>query len=72
MITTTEFYRDFYGCTASIKHNDDGAILVIRTSYGTLVKEKTYRTRLGAFIAMCKASDCWRFTGMETSGKLKL
>lgn len=72
MITTTEFYRDFYGCTASVKHNDNRAILTVRTSSGGLVKKQEYRTRHGAMIALGRLSDCWKYAGMQIEGKLKL
>lgn len=72
MITTTEFYKDFYGCSASVKHNRNGATLTVRTPFNKLIKQQKYKTRRGALIALGKLSDCWKFTGMKTSGKIKL
>ena len=72
MITVKEFYKDFYGCTASVKHNNNGAKLTIRTPSGELIKEQSYNTRKGAMIALGRASDGWKYVGMETSGKIVL
>jgi len=72
MITVTEYYKDFYGCTASVKHSRKGAKLTIRTPSGQLVKQQSYQTRKGAMIALGRASDGWNFTGMESTGKIVL
>ena len=72
MITTTELYKDFYGCTASVKHNDNGALLTIRTPFGKIVKKQKYATRKGAMIAMGRSSDCWRYAGMQHAGKIRI
>lgn len=54
------YYRDFYGCTASIRtHYDGSADLVIRTGRGGLVLRRTYSTERGARIAMGQYSDSW-------------
>lgn len=70
MITVKEFYKDFYGCTASIKHNSKGAKLTIRSPSGQLIKQQSYKTRNGAMIALGRASDGWKFNGMESTGKM--
>lgn len=72
MATVTEFYRDFYGCTASVKHGKEGALLTVRTPSGRLVKKQSYRTRKGAMIALGRVSDGWTFNGMEATGKIVL
>ena len=72
MATIKEFYKDFYGCTASVKHNGKGAKLTIRTPSGELIKEQTYKTRNGAMIALGRASDGWKFVSMTTTGKTKI
>lgn len=60
------YYRDFYGCTASITTNWDGsAKLVIRTSQGILFLNRTYNTELGAKVAMGKNGTCWSVTGRK-------
>ena len=66
------YWRDFYGCTASIKHNDNGAKLTIRTPSGELIKQKTYKTHRGAMIAMGKSSDGWHFISQKSSGKIRI
>lgn len=59
-----EYYRDFYGCTASILTNRDGrAHLTIRLPNGSLFLGKTYSTYRGARIALGKTSDCWTKKG---------
>ena len=61
MTGKAEFYRDFCGCTASIRKSGNMFRLRIRTSFGgTLVHSKSYRTYRGAKIAMGRAGDCWR------------
>lgn len=70
--TVSEYYKDFYGCTASVVHNNNGAVLTIRTESGQLVKKQKYATRRGAMIAMGKCSDGWRFVSMTGKGKLSL
>lgn len=54
------FFRDFYGCTASIRTHRDGTVtLTIRTDRGALVLRRTYSTERGARIALGQYSDCW-------------
>lgn len=54
------YFRDFYGCTASIRTRYSGRTeLVIRTSLGGLVLRREYDTERGARIAMGQYSDCW-------------
>ena len=55
-----KYYRDFYGCTASLRTRYDGSTeLVIRTHLGGTVLRRTYDTEHGARIAMGQYSDCW-------------
>ena len=55
-----EFYKDFYGCAASINHRDDGTVvLCVMTPGGKLIHKKSYSSRRGARIAMGKLSDGW-------------
>lgn len=72
MITTISYWKDFYGCTASIKHNENGADLTIRTHSGELIQKKHYTTLRGAKIAMGKSSDCWHFVSQKSTGTIKL
>lgn len=55
----TEYYRDPYGCTASIKSdiNRDGYVLRVCDPYGSLIYKKKYDTRRGAKIALGKLGD---------------
>ena len=55
-----EFYRDFSGCTASIRKHAGKFRLRIRTpSGGLLIHSKAYDTYRGAKIALGKIGDCW-------------
>ena len=57
------FYRDCYGCTASIMiHRDATTTLTICTSQGNQVLRRTYDTERGARIAMGQYSDSWSET----------
>lgn len=61
-----EFYRDVYGCTASIlRHPSGKSLLSIRISQGDLIHSKTYATYRAAKIAMGHLSDGWTMTGKE-------
>lgn len=54
------FFRDFYGCTASIlTHRDGSADLVIRSGRGALILRRTYTTERGARIALGQYSESW-------------
>ena len=68
MITT--YYKDFYGCTASIKDSMKSALLTVRTPSGQIVYKKRYKTAHGARIALGKQSDCWQF--VSQSGKIRI
>ena len=72
MFTVVSYWKDFYGCTASIKHNDNGADLTIRTPSGELIHKKHYATLKGAKIAMGKSSDEWHFIKQTSSGKIQI
>lgn len=56
------FYVDFYGCRADLCQapGRETTRLIIRTSDGTVIHRKEYRTWRGAKIAMGKLGDCWR------------
>lgn len=60
MITT--FYRDFYGCFATVTERRDGtAHLVMKLgNNGKIFHSKTYKSVRGAKIAMGRMSDGWR------------
>lgn len=60
------YYRDAYGCTASIEHRKSGtAKLIIRDPIGRVVVKRPYVSDNGARIAMGKFGDCWHKTGEE-------
>lgn len=63
--TVKQFYKDFYGCTASIHTKEsapDYAELIIRNTYGKIILKKKYSSEKSAKIAMGKQGDCWRRT----------
>lgn len=51
------FYRDFYGCTYSIRPNAGSYDLVARVPQGDIFYVKNYSTFRGARIALGKISD---------------
>ena len=55
----TKRYKDFYGCTARITENEDGARLVIRTGAGKKVKDSRHKNFPCARSAMYRSSDGW-------------
>lgn len=57
-----KYFRDFYGCTASILSGKqwDSIALHVRDPYGKLIYTKHYTTERGARIALGKLSDGWR------------
>ena len=60
------YYRDAYGCTASIEPRKNGtAKLIIRDPIGRVVVTRPYISDKGARIAMGKFGDCWKKTGEE-------
>lgn len=60
MTGKAEFYRDFSGCTASIRRSGNKFRLRIRTAFGgLLLHSKSYDTYRGAKIAMGKAGQSW-------------
>lgn len=56
----TRYFRDFYGCTASIKNNRGRYLLRVSDRYGSPILEKGYESLRGAKIAMGKIGDCWK------------
>ena len=63
-----EFYRDCYGCTASIYRRSFDTVvnLTVCDGHGNIIiKWRPYRTYRGAKIALGKMSDGWTMTGKE-------
>lgn len=54
-----KYYKDFYGCTASITETITGAKLIVRNPYGNLIKKGNYGTFRGSRSAMGRISDSW-------------
>ncbi len=52
-----EKFRDFYGCTASIRPKDGGFRLISKTSKGRKIRDKVFKTHRGAARAMQNDSD---------------
>ncbi len=64
-----EFYRDVYGCTASIYRRQDDTVVNLTVCDGhgnTVINWRPYRTYRGAKIALGRMSDGWTMTGKET------
>lgn len=56
-----KYYRDIYGCTASIRLNRDGsATLKVADAHGRPVSGKCYSSERAAKIALGKLGDCWK------------
>ena len=63
-----EYYRDIYGCTASIYRRPDDPVvnLTVCDGHGNIVINwRPYRTYAGAKIALGKMSDGWIMTAKE-------
>lgn len=57
----TKYFRDFYGCTASIRLNRDGsATLKVANAHGKFTYGKCYGSERAAKVAMGRIGDCWR------------
>lgn len=55
------YYRDAYGCTASLRTRKDGsAVLKVSDGHGKRFWNVTYMTERGARIALGKLSDGWK------------
>lgn len=54
-----EYYKDLYGCTASISKTKKGFRLKVFAGVRYIVN-KTYDTYRGAKIALGRTGDCWR------------
>ena len=55
------YYRDAYGCTASItEHRDGTATLRVCDPYGKQVFRATFTSAKGAKISLGRQSDGWR------------
>lgn len=64
-----EYYRDIYGCTASIYRRPNNPVvnLTVCDAHGnTIVGWRTFRSYRGAKISLGKMGDSWRMTGKET------
>lgn len=55
-----KIFRDFYGCTASIKYYQGHYLLICRDPYGEVWKKSEYATEKGARIALGKTGEGWR------------
>jgi hypothetical protein len=53
-------YKDFYGCTATIRTSKGQYKLVMKTAAGKTIGNNLYDTFNGARIAMGKSSDGWK------------
>lgn len=63
-----EFFRDVYGCTASIyrRPNDPVVNLTVCDAHGnTIVSWRPFRSYRGAKISLGRMSDGWTKTGKE-------
>ena len=55
------YYRDVYGCTASIRENNDGsATLKVADAHGNPIYGKCYASKTAARRAMGRMSDGWK------------
>ncbi|HWR19678.1 MAG TPA: hypothetical protein VN608_08645 [Clostridia bacterium] len=52
-----ERYKDFYGCTATIRPTDDGFKLLSRTPQGKKIRDQVFKTHRGAVRAMQNDAD---------------
>lgn len=50
--TMVERYKDFYGCTASIRTKGKGFRLISKTARGRKIRDKVYKTHQGAIRVM--------------------
>lgn len=57
-----QYFKDFYGNTASITDTGEGYKLICRNIYGKLWHRKIYSTAIGAKIALSKTGDGWSTT----------
>lgn len=53
-----ERYKDFYGCTASIRPKGDGYRLIVRIPNGRKIRDTIFKTHRGAVRAMNNDSEC--------------
>lgn len=56
----TRYFKDFYGCTASIKENAGCYWLRVSNAHGRRIKNAAYETYRGARSAMGRMGDCWK------------
>lgn len=54
------YYRDAYGCTASISETPKSATLRVCNAHGTCIHKRRYGSYRGARTAMGRMSDGWR------------
>lgn len=60
---SVEYYRDFTGCTASIRKRAGGYHLKAKTPGGVItICSKLYKTYIGAKIALGKIGSSWQMT----------
>jgi len=56
-----KYFKDFYGCTASIRINRDGSVtLKVADAHGKPVYGKCYGSETSAKRAMGRLGDCWK------------
>ena len=58
----TRYFRDFYGCSASIteEHGEYPFRLKVSAANGHRYCNRTYTTYKGARAAMSRLGDCWK------------
>ena len=67
-----KYFKDFYGCTASIRLNNDGsASLKVFNAYGKGILWKYYGSERAAKIAMGRLGDCWKEVKKESEERRK-
>jgi len=54
------YFKDFYGCSASIKQTKNGYLLTVCDGYGRRFLRKTYSSERGARISLGRTGDGWR------------
>ena len=54
------YYRDAYGCTASISETPKAVTLCVCSAQGAYIHRRRYKTFRGARAAMGRMSDGWR------------
>ena len=71
-IDMKRFYKDFYGCSASISETNGKFRLKVRLPNGTLDTNKVYNTERGAKSAMSRSSDGWNEVQQKSKARVTL